>query len=73
MYSAEVQNQINIWRTKSAAGEITIDELRQAIKIMRGDRMATAEANAKAAKSPGGKAKKPAKSADEMFKELEGL
>lgn len=51
-------NQIAVWRSKAADGTITLDEMREAIKVLRANRMSTAEAAAKS--KSGGKKKAPA-------------
>lgn len=52
-------NKIAEWRRKSADGTITVDELREAMKVLRQNRMSTADAAA-ASKKSGGKKKSPA-------------
>ena len=67
MLSPELQNRMSEWRAKAAAGTITLAEMKDAIVALRGSRKTAAEA-ASASKS-----KKPAKSADALLGELEGL
>jgi hypothetical protein len=71
LLSPEMLNKVAEWRAKSAAGTLTLDEMREAIVIMRGNRISAAKT---AASSPSSKAKKgPARSADDLLGELEGL
>lgn len=67
----ELQSQIAIWRAKSADGTITLDEMRQAIILMRGGRTGAQEAAAASGKKSS--TKKPVRKADDMLSELEGL
>lgn len=48
-------NQLSQWRQRAADGSITLDEMREAIKHLRANRMATAEAASKS--KSGGKKK----------------
>lgn len=53
MQSAETLNKISQWRQKCADGSITIEEMAEAIKILREDRLAAAQTKpAKAPKVP---------------------
>lgn len=72
MYSPEDQSRISDMRAKALAGTLTLDEARQAILMLRAGRE-TAAAAAKASGSKGAKAKAPARNADDMLNELEGL
>jgi SpoU rRNA methylase family enzyme len=65
--SPELQNQISIWRIKAGDGTITLDEMREAIKALRGNRLAAAAA------SSGSKVKKAPKDVSDMLGELDGL
>lgn len=66
--SPEVQGKIAILRQKAVDGTLTIEEMREAVLLMRGDRKANAAApSAKASKK---QAKAEIKSADEMLDEL---
>lgn len=66
--SPEMQTKIVDWRAKCLAGTITLDEMREAIKALRANRIAAATASAKSLKT--GKKKAPAQSADSMLDEL---
>ena len=67
--SPEVQQRLAILRAKSQAGDINLDEYREAIRLMRADRQTaqTASANSTARRKV---AKAEIKSADEMLDEL---
>lgn len=70
MYSPEVQAKIALLRQKAASESLTMEEMREAIILLRGERrsaIASSEASRRA------KAKKQVKSADELLDELEGL
>jgi len=71
----ELLNQIAEWRRKSTDGTITLDEMREAIKVLRGNRIgAIASATSAKAKTSKSKASAiPAKSADSLLSELDGL
>lgn len=66
--SPELQTQIVGWRAKANDGTLTLDEMREAIKALRANRIAAATASAKSLKT--GKKKAPAQSADSMLDEL---
>lgn len=42
--SPELQQRIAIWRQRAAAGELTLDEMKDAVKFLRAGRLAAAEA-----------------------------
>lgn len=65
----ELQSKITLWRQRMADGTITLDEMREAILSLRGGRKAALEANEASAK--GTRAKRPARNADDMLKELD--
>lgn len=69
LQSPELQSKLAMWRAKAATDDLTVEEMREAIKLLRQDRRAAADAP----KATKGKAKGPTKSADEMLGELEGL
>jgi ribosomal protein L12E/L44/L45/RPP1/RPP2 len=54
MSQLPVQAQVDIWRQKAIAGTLTDDELRQAVQLIREDRVAAAALGStrKAAKGP---------------------
>lgn len=66
--SPELQSRIAHLRMRSLEGTITLEEMTEALKAVRGGRVT---AQAAAAKSAGvGKSKAPPRSADDLFKEL---
>ena len=67
MISPELSAKIVEWRQKSLDGTITIEEQREAIKLMREGRMAAAQASSTAKRK---KAVAEIKSADDMLDEL---
>lgn len=68
--SPEQITKIKELTAKSIAGTLTLEEMREAVILMRQGRRAAAETSKK---KPGGKAKGPVKSATELLAELEGL
>ena len=69
MISPELSMRMATWRQKASAGTLSIEEMREAIAALRGSRRTAAEAApAKRSSSRG-----PARSADDMLKDLEGL
>lgn len=69
----ELLNKLSEWRRKSADGTITLDEMREAVKAMRANRMSSAEAAAKS-KSTGGKKKSSTPvDAGSLLDQLNGL
>jgi len=67
MISPELHARIAEWRRKSLDGTITLEEQREAVKLMREGRLAAAQASSAAKRT---KAKAEIKSADEMLEEL---
>ena len=65
--SPDTQAKIAEWRSKAAAGTLTLDEMREAIRVLRGERM-TASTTATAAKKSA--AKKIIPSGDDLLNEL---
>jgi hypothetical protein len=68
--SPELQSKISVWRQKALDGTLTIDEMREAIVLMRQGRMSAASASEQARRT---KAKAAVKSADELLSELTNL
>jgi len=66
----ELQSKIALWRSRSADGTITLDEMKQAIIAIRQGRVSAAAAAEGSKKT---KSKAPARSADDMLAELGGL
>lgn len=72
MFSPEERLKIEDWRRRTAAGEaISLEEMKQAIILIRGGRRAALEASS-ASKAGSSKAKKPTRSADDMLADFEG-
>lgn len=69
MLSPEQQTRLALYRSKNADGTLTIDELKEAVIMMREARVAAQVANASSGKAK----KKPTKSADDLLGELENL
>lgn len=63
----EVNSKIAIWRAKAAAGTLTLDEMREAIVVLRGSRVGAAHASATARQK---KAKAEIPSAEDMLSEI---
>lgn len=45
MFSAELQAKIAIWREKTRAGQMTVEEYRQVVESIRGERKSAAVAS----------------------------
>jgi hypothetical protein len=70
--SPELLNQISVWRQKSADGTITLEEMREAVKLLRGNRLGAQNAAA-ASKAKSKSSSGPSKSAGDLLSELDGL
>lgn len=68
MISPELQNRIAQWRAKAIDNTLTVEEMREAVIIMRESRHAASISAAKSAKAS--RTKAPAKTADELLGEL---
>lgn len=68
MTSPELSNRIQIWRQKSNANTLTIDDMREAVAALRESRMSAAEASASKPRSRTTKA--APRAADDMLKDL---
>lgn len=70
----ELLNKLANWRAKAADGSITLEEMRESVKVLRANRMASAEAAAKS-KSGGSRKKSPAMPVDagSLLDQLNGL
>jgi len=66
----ELQQKISIWRQRAATGDLTLDEMREAIKFLRAGRV-NAAASAATTKRKAAQAAIP--SAADLLSELEGL
>lgn len=69
MLSPEQQTRLAHYRELNARGELSIDQLKEAVIMMREARVAAQVANAASGKAK----KKPVKSADDLLGELENL
>lgn len=66
----DLQSKITMWRSKEAAGTLTIDDMREAVLALRQGRKQAAVASASSGKkSP----KKPSRSAEDLLGELGAL
>jgi len=70
MLTAESQARITQLRAKSSDGSITLEEMREAVRLIRGDRVSAQTASDSSKRS---RAKAEIKSADEMLDELTGI
>ena len=70
--SAELDLQLKVaeWRAKARAGTLTLEETREAIKVLRAGRAAVAQSTSG---TKARKAKEPTKTGDDLLSELEGL
>lgn len=73
MYDPETQAKIQIWRQKALAGELTLEESREAIAVMRQGRLHAAEVSAKSRTKASGARAKAAVNSDSLLSELEEL
>jgi hypothetical protein len=67
VYSPETQSRIAILRQKATEGTITLDEMREAVVLLRAGRMGAAISSEQARKT---RAKKEVRTADQMLGEL---
>jgi hypothetical protein len=70
MISPELSAKIAVWRQKSLDGTITIEEQREAVRLMREGRLAAAQASSASKRT---KAKAEVPSADDLLNELDGI
>jgi hypothetical protein len=66
----DVQSKIEHWRKRGEVGELTLEELREAVALLRGGRLAAAQASSTAVRK---RAIAAVPSADAMLDELDGL
>lgn len=69
--SPELQSKLALWRQKSIDGTITLEELKEAVRIMRSDRHAALDAQMKS--SSGSRAKKPPVDTAKLLSDLDNL
>ncbi len=67
--SPEVASKLAIWRERGKNNTLTRDEMREAVKLLRGDRVGAAAASTQAKKA---RAKAEIPSGDDLLKELMG-
>ena len=70
--SPELQSKLALWRQKSIDGTITLEELKEAVRIMRSDRHAALDAQMKSASGTKRTAKAPVDTA-KLLNDLENL
>jgi plasmid rolling circle replication initiator protein Rep len=63
----EIQSKIAVWRQKALDGTLTLEEMKEAVKLMREGRVSAASASDSSRRKT---AKAEIKSADEMLDEL---
>lgn len=66
----QLTSKIAEWRSRAAAGTLSIEDMKQAVRDLRGQRTSAATASEQARRT---KAKKVIKSSDDLLNELEGL
>lgn len=66
--SPDIASQISTWRAKAAEGELSVEDMRKVVELIRGDRKTAATSISEKAKKV--RAKKEIKSADDMLSEL---
>lgn len=69
--SPELQSKLALWRQKSIDGTITLEELKEAVRIMRSDRHAALDAQMKS--SSGSRAKKAPVDTAKLLSDLDNL
>lgn len=69
--SPELQSKLALWRQKSIDGTITLEELKEAVRIMRSDRHAALDAQMKSSSGP--RAKKAPVDTAKLLNDLENL
>lgn len=70
----ELLNQIAQWRQKSTDGTITLDEMREAVKVLRAGRVSAITEAGKVKRAAAGKSTKgPARSAGDLLDDLEKI
>ncbi len=63
----ELQAKISLWRSRAATGDLTVEEVREALTYLRADRKSAAASTDKAKRA---KAIKAIPSADDLLNEL---
>lgn len=67
---SEIAAKVAVWRQKELDGTLTLEEMREAVLILRQGRFASAEAAAKSGKSKS-KSKEPPKTGADLLRELD--
>lgn len=70
--SPELQSKLALWRQKSIDGTITLEELKEAVRIMRADRHAALDAQMKSSSGARKSTKAPVDTA-KLMNDLENL
>ncbi|HWV45753.1 MAG TPA: hypothetical protein VN039_07015 [Nitrospira sp.] len=65
--SPDLTSKITLWRAKAVEGTLTLEEMKEAIQLLRGERVSAAQASDKARRT---KAIKAIPTADDLLKEL---
>lgn len=68
--SPEMQSKVQLWRQKAREGTLTVEERREAIQLLRQDRVGAAQISAA---SRAKKAPKAPVNADDLLNELDNL
>ena len=68
----ELQAKITSWRLRAAAGELTLDEMKEAVKALRAGRVSAASASAASA-SKRSKSIAAIPSAEDLLAELDSM
>ncbi len=65
--------QVQIWRQKAAAGQLSQDEMKEAIQALRQGRIAASAASAASGAKKAAKVAKASVNSDDLLNQLEGL
>jgi hypothetical protein len=71
--SPEIQAKIAVWRQKSLAGTLTQEEMREAIAILRQDRIGASVTSAGAREKKATTRAKASINSDDLLNQLDGL
>ena len=67
----DLQMKVETWRAKARAGTMSLDDMKEAVKVLRAGRSLIAQATGGSKTNAKAKAVKP--SGDDLLSELEGL
>lgn len=70
---AELINKIAIWRQKSIDNTISLDEMREAVKVLRAGRVSAITEAGVAKRASAKKSKGPVRSADDLLGDLDKI